>query len=580
MDFSDIANVTVGNHTLVGWVDGPDRRGTLSILISCLTTLLLCTWSAMHLNVPKRHVNEVSYIKTQVFWSLVGIFGPELAIWCAWRQYMSAKALRDQIKAALLNSGKHSSYHEEWTLTHGFYASMGGFVVDLDSHDMSDKPKFLRNSTRLTLTPKGILLLARCGYLPSIRREEIEDKSKTDGLGKFLACGQALWMTAQVIARLANNLPITLLEVTTLGHVLCALILYSFWWYKPRWIAEPTRLDGDWIPMICAFMCMASKLGDDLTIGESDFQERFAVDTAEISRLRYVFQETQEEYPDQISTNIGDAQSYDFAPHPRPQRARTGSSGSFVTRPGTNSHSKETTSSSIVIDITPLPSTNPTIDPVTLTRHDLASQAITTYPAIRKLMQYPVPAHAQKHAQAIQLYPEMPPKVKNAIAGWQPASRTWLECQTEHLVCTTASNWPSEGLLRPTGGLATGAALWFSSIAFAAIHIAAWHDAFPSVVEAWLWRASAVYLCFSGCLWCLIHVLADVSAGLWWLWYDLLTGGGPKLLRSLLFAVCSVCGVAYVFARLFLIVDSFVSLRSLPAAAFIVPQWAVNVPHV
>lgn len=41
------------NETIVhGWQPEPSGRGTWSIVWSCLTTVLLCTWSALHLPVP------------------------------------------------------------------------------------------------------------------------------------------------------------------------------------------------------------------------------------------------------------------------------------------------------------------------------------------------------------------------------------------------------------------------------------------------------------------------------------------------------------------------------------------------
>ena len=87
----------VYDATTAGWVSEPSFRGTFSILISCLSTLILSTWSVMHLNVPKKHGTAAGYIKRYFVWGFIGVFGPELAIWCAWRQFLSAKALRDEI---------------------------------------------------------------------------------------------------------------------------------------------------------------------------------------------------------------------------------------------------------------------------------------------------------------------------------------------------------------------------------------------------------------------------------------------------------------------------------------------------
>lgn len=132
-----------------------------------------------------------------------------------------------------------------WTLAHGFYTLMGGFVIDLDIPCKSQDPAFTSGIERLALTPRGLLLLARCGHLPKVSEEEIMDKSKVDELGKLLACTQVTWMVVQVCTRLGLRLPVTLLEVTAVSHVVCALVLYALWWYKPRKVEEPTVLTGD-----------------------------------------------------------------------------------------------------------------------------------------------------------------------------------------------------------------------------------------------------------------------------------------------------------------------------------------------
>ena len=37
-----------------GWVSSPDNRGTVDILWSCASTIFVCTWVMLHLNVPSR----------------------------------------------------------------------------------------------------------------------------------------------------------------------------------------------------------------------------------------------------------------------------------------------------------------------------------------------------------------------------------------------------------------------------------------------------------------------------------------------------------------------------------------------
>lgn len=81
------------NSTLVGFVVEPDGRGTLSLLFSCIFTLSLCVWSAVHLNLPQTDESPSEYSYRYLKWSILGVFGPELVIWAAWRQYISARSL-------------------------------------------------------------------------------------------------------------------------------------------------------------------------------------------------------------------------------------------------------------------------------------------------------------------------------------------------------------------------------------------------------------------------------------------------------------------------------------------------------
>ena len=112
---------------------------------------------------------------------------------------------------------------------------MGGFALEVS------RPV----PHRVTLTPSGLVSLAvhREGAVTAIRKESIMDKSKADGLGKCLVCFQALWMLVQCAARLVDGLPLTLLEINTVGHVLCGITLYLIWFNKPQDMSEPIVLN-------------------------------------------------------------------------------------------------------------------------------------------------------------------------------------------------------------------------------------------------------------------------------------------------------------------------------------------------
>ena len=84
-----------------GWVSDPAGRGTFSLIISCLLTLGLCVWSAMHLNVPPPNEPHIHTWLRNLKWGAIGVFAPELILFAAWRQYSSAKSLQIQVNKQL-----------------------------------------------------------------------------------------------------------------------------------------------------------------------------------------------------------------------------------------------------------------------------------------------------------------------------------------------------------------------------------------------------------------------------------------------------------------------------------------------
>lgn len=62
----------------------------------------------------------------------------------------------------------------------------------------------------------------------------------------------------QCIGRKINSLPISILEVHTVVHVVCALGMYIFWSNKPLEIHDPMLLTGSEYEEILAYMMMVS----------------------------------------------------------------------------------------------------------------------------------------------------------------------------------------------------------------------------------------------------------------------------------------------------------------------------------
>ncbi|KAF8648770.1 hypothetical protein AX16_006177 [Volvariella volvacea WC 439] len=69
--------------------------------------------------------------------------------------------------------------------------------------------------------------------LPDIAEEELLDKGKGDFLSKSIAVIQTSWFVLQCIARNAQGLVITELELGTLAFATLNVITYFLWWSKP-----------------------------------------------------------------------------------------------------------------------------------------------------------------------------------------------------------------------------------------------------------------------------------------------------------------------------------------------------------
>ena len=279
---------TTSNNTAT-WHPEPNTRGTWSILSSCILTIALCAWTALHLNIPEhRKANKQKYRKLK--WFIVGVVAPEVVAFIAWRQRRAALQIAKDvpngyrgptpswIRRVLVALGLASpwssngmddtreamQHHERhllpprWTLAHGFYVVMGGFAFNVDSYAV--RPYIPDKRTRAVITPAGFRFLQRVSpqTISFVEAADIKDKSKADGLKKLFVCMQALWFCVDSLARLAQQLPITLLELNAVAHGLCALLIYWMWWDKPLDIDEPTLIEHPDMDPICAYMWMGS----------------------------------------------------------------------------------------------------------------------------------------------------------------------------------------------------------------------------------------------------------------------------------------------------------------------------------
>jgi hypothetical protein len=162
---------------------------------------------------------------------------------------------------------KKTSRRHKWTEVHSFFALMGGFAIGTSNASETYLPES-RNWT--ILSQEGLLLLAELkpSVIPDISADMIKDKSKADSLTKCILCIQTIWFILQCITRFQQGLSISLLELNTLVHCFCALLIYCLWWHKPLDIEHPTVITDKDIDGLGAMFCFKSTLCfDDRGIG-------------------------------------------------------------------------------------------------------------------------------------------------------------------------------------------------------------------------------------------------------------------------------------------------------------------------
>lgn len=92
-------NSTVLNTMpVLGWVPEPEVRGTFSILLTCVLTLVACIYSSLHLNVPY-DTRRWPMLRTKIIWVLMALFAPEIVLFTAISQCLIAKKLSRDLKS-------------------------------------------------------------------------------------------------------------------------------------------------------------------------------------------------------------------------------------------------------------------------------------------------------------------------------------------------------------------------------------------------------------------------------------------------------------------------------------------------
>ena len=218
--------VQARNNTLVhGWQPEPDGRGTWSILWSCLVTIFLCTWSILHLDVPKKR-GRWHLLSIKIMWMLVAAMTPEYILCEAARNWLSARKVFKKLER--LSIGREST----WTMTHLQFAYAKGF--------WTCPPGGTGSPCKLA----ALVTLIEDGEIeePPIPEEELQSRGESDWIVKSVAISQIIWFLIQTLSRRLQDYPVTALEILTVALIFPSLLTYGFSWYKPQNVEYPVTI--------------------------------------------------------------------------------------------------------------------------------------------------------------------------------------------------------------------------------------------------------------------------------------------------------------------------------------------------
>ena len=218
-------SVQARNETLIdGWVPEPDGRGTWSILWSCLVTIVLCTWSALHLDVPTS-TNPFYLFGQKIVWMCVITLMPEWVIAFEVRRFLHVRAMTKHI------AKKHGE--KGWSLTHMHFACMNGFRIPTLQEGTSP----CSDGDLMRLIDKNQI------DRPPISEEELSSRSRGDVGFRIIVVLQVLWFVIQSLARATQHLQITAIETMTNAYALCSIVIYVITLKRPQDVAFPVLLE-------------------------------------------------------------------------------------------------------------------------------------------------------------------------------------------------------------------------------------------------------------------------------------------------------------------------------------------------
>lgn len=207
---------------LVGWVVESSGRGTLTLIVTSLFTIFLCTWVVIHPRVCKGRFVAGLY-KGALFFKAT--LAPE---------FIAVEGLQEWTQCRRMKRNCAAITGGNFKLVHAFYVSMLALRYRTPQGDR-------------VIWPNQFTWLLTQGLFDwknhkswGLNEELIRDKSNADSAAKLVAFCQVFWFVAAAIMRNVHGLPLSQLESMTLSYIPLFIATYYLWWFKPKDISTPS----------------------------------------------------------------------------------------------------------------------------------------------------------------------------------------------------------------------------------------------------------------------------------------------------------------------------------------------------
>lgn len=242
---------TNDTHTIFnGWKPSGRDCGSIDILWTCILTTFLCCWVSTYPNVPSVKDKRYHRFIDKLNLACIGLLGSDFLLGLAVGQLANARrSVKVSTSFATHNCGPVMAElicvstqlfagdpdirnGKEWTLTHGLFADMGGFL--LTSPDYPEG---------FPVTSEQLFYLVKHGHVdyPSLTKKDIKDMNHVDTLSKVVVLWQVMWFIITELQRVRDGLPLTEIELTALSFSVVMIVTSGCWFYKPT-ITRPVTI--------------------------------------------------------------------------------------------------------------------------------------------------------------------------------------------------------------------------------------------------------------------------------------------------------------------------------------------------